>query len=75
MHDMTEVKLEVVTADNYMDAFRLKLDPSQEDLVADNVSSLAQAYVYDYARPFLLYSGDQAVGFVMLSVEDIEDDG
>ena len=45
MHAMTKVKLKPITRDNYMDAFRLKVHPAQEDLVADNIGSLAQAYV------------------------------
>ena len=73
MHAMTKVKLKPITRDNYMDAFRLKVHPAQEDLVADNIGSLAQAYVFDYARPFGIYRGDEAVGFVMLSLEDIEE--
>jgi diamine N-acetyltransferase len=71
---MTEVKLETITTDNYLDVVRLKVSPSQEDLVANNLWSLAQAYVFDYASPFALYSEDRAVGFAMLSLEDIKDD-
>ncbi len=72
---MTEVKLEKVTLDNYVAVFGLKVHPSQEDLVADNVSSLAEAYVSEHARPFALYAQEndesQPVGFVMLSDEDL----
>lgn len=72
---MTEVKLEKVTPENYGALFRLKVHPTQEHLVATNVESLAEAYVYDHARPFALYAeGSNAlVGFVMLSVEDLHE--
>ena len=70
---MTEVKLKSITPDNYLDVVKLKLRPDQEDLVASNLWSLAQAYVFNHARPLALYSDGRPVGFAMLSHEDIRE--
>lgn len=61
------VSLRPITADNFMEAFRLKLRSDQEKFVSHPIRSLAQAYVYrDQCQPFGIYDGDRMVGYVMV---------
>jgi diamine N-acetyltransferase len=60
------VSLVEVTADNYRDAFRLKVRPDQERFVAPNTGSLAQAHFHPEAWYRLLHAGSTPVGFAML---------
>ncbi len=56
-----------ITEDNFIDAFNLKLKDGQERFVSHPVRSLAQAYVYrDQCQPFVIYSGEMMVGYVMV---------
>ncbi len=65
------VELREWTRDTYRNAFALKVKEHQNGFVADNVGSLAQALFHEEARPLGCYAGELAVGFVMLSVEDV----
>lgn len=59
--------LQPITADNFTDAFRLKVRADQEKFVSHPIRSLAQAYVYrDQCQPFGIYDGDRMVGYVMV---------
>ena len=69
--DLPAVELREWTRETYRVAFGLKLAEGQKEFVAENTGSLAQAYFHEEARPLGLFAGDLAVGFVMLSVEDI----
>lgn len=61
------VSLRPITADNFTDAFRLKVRADQEKFVSNPIRSLAQAYVYrDQCQPFGIYDGDRMVGYVMV---------
>ncbi len=70
--DLPAVELREWTRENYAMAFGLKLGEGQTDFVAENTGSLAQAYFHEEARPLGLFAGELAVGFVMLSVEDVD---
>ena len=62
---MTELK--IITEENFIDAFNLKLAPGQEKYVSHPIRSLAQAYVYrDQCRPFGIYAEGKMVGYVMV---------
>ncbi len=62
---MTELK--PITAENFLDAFHLKLAPGQETYVSHPIRSLAQAYVYrDQCQPFGIYAAGKMVGYVMV---------
>jgi diamine N-acetyltransferase len=63
-----DVKLKDVTADNWRAVAGLKLDAEQEDLVASNVYSLAEAQFDPDARPRAVYAGKRVVGFLMYDV-------
>jgi|1185.fasta_scaffold1106300_2 diamine N-acetyltransferase len=67
-----DVKLADVTAKNWRAVVRLKLDPSQEDLVASNLYSLAESKFDPSARPRAIYAGSRIVGFLMYDVVDGE---
>jgi diamine N-acetyltransferase len=60
-----EVDLKDVTAGNWSAVAGLELDPTQEDLVASNVESLAEAQSDPDARPRAVYAGERLVGFLM----------
>lgn len=59
------VRLEPVTAANRKAVLALALATSQEDLVADNASSLKEAKADKDARPRAIVAGDRVVGFLM----------
>ena len=62
-----EVSLREVNKDNLRQIFRLKVSPRQEDFVASNAVSLAQAYFdRDNAWFRAIYAGETPVGFLML---------
>lgn len=60
------VSLRPVTSDNLSAVMRLKVAPGQEQFVAPNTVSLAQAAYEPLAWVRAIYAGDTAVGFVML---------
>ena len=62
---MTELR--AITEENFLDAFRLRLAPGQEDFVSHPIRSLAQAYVYrDQCQPFGIYAKGKMIGYVMV---------
>lgn len=67
---MSNVKLKDVTAKNWRAIARLELAPDQEDLVADNLHSIAESKFDPDARPRAIYAGDQPVGFLMYDASD-----
>ena len=61
------IELKAITEDNFIDAFKLRLAPGQEDYVSHPVRSLAQAYVYrDQCQPFGIYAEGKMIGYVMV---------
>ncbi len=60
------VSLRPVTAENVYDVMRLHVTKEQEQFVADNARSLAEAAYNPYAWPRAIYAGETPVGFVML---------
>jgi diamine N-acetyltransferase len=60
------VSLRPVTAENVYDVMRLRVSKEQEQFVADNARSLAEAAYNQYAWPRAIYAGETPVGFVML---------
>ena len=62
---MTELK--PIIAENLNEVLALRIEDSQAGFVSSVAESLAQAYAYrDTAFPFAVYSGHEAVGFIML---------
>jgi diamine N-acetyltransferase len=64
-----KVKLKKVTADNWEAVVELELRGSQEDLVASNLYSVAEAQFDPDARPRAIYAGKRVVGFLMYDVQ------
>ena len=61
------INLRIITEENFIDAFNLKLAEGQEKYVSHPVRSLAQAYVYrDQCQPFGIYNDDKMIGYVMV---------
>jgi len=74
---MSKIALRPITKDNYRDALRLKVKPTQETFVAPNAVSLVQAQyeVEDHGVPYGIYADDKMVGFIMTSEpEDIAEE-
>jgi diamine N-acetyltransferase len=62
--------LKQITEDNFSECLNLKVEESQEDFVASNIYSLAQAWLYpNNARPFAIYNDEEMVGFLMLDID------
>jgi diamine N-acetyltransferase len=59
------VTLRPLTRDNLWAVVDLKLHPGQEQFVADNIDSIANAYVEPTFVPLVVYAGDELVGFAM----------
>ncbi|MBO4305965.1 MAG: GNAT family N-acetyltransferase [Clostridia bacterium] len=61
------IELKIISEDNFIDAFNLKLAPGQENFVSHPIRSLAQAYVYrNQCQPFGIYAEGKMVGYVMV---------
>lgn len=67
------VELRDVTGKNWRAVIGLKLHPEQEDLVASNLYSIAEAQFDPEARPRAVYAGGRAVGFLMYDVHQRKD--
>lgn len=66
-HSASAVTLQEVNRENLGDVLRLKVAPAQEQFVATNAVSIAQAYFYPEAAWFrAVYADDTPIGFVML---------
>lgn len=64
--------IEKVFEETFRDVIRLKVAKGQEQYVAENVYSLAQAWLYEEATPFAILDGDTVVGFLMLDWDEDE---
>jgi diamine N-acetyltransferase len=70
------VRLVPITKDNVGDVFALTVAAGQEDYVAANAWSLAQAYAeYSIAWPRAIVADDTVVGFLMLEIDPEEENG
>lgn len=70
------VQLVHITKDNVADVFDLAVAPGQEEHVATNAWSLAQAYAeYSIAWPRAIAADGEVVGFLMLEVDPEEENG
>ena len=63
------VTLREITADNSSAVQALRVTPEQERFVSSVTESLVDAVEYAHANPWFraVYTGDEPVGFVMLS--------
>ena len=70
MPESTVVTLREVNDDNVQAVIDLSVSEDQQDFVAPNVKSLAQAFATTKVWVRAVYSGEEPVGFVMLSDDD-----
>ena len=64
---MRNIELIRIDENNFIQAFKLKLDKDQERFVSNPIRSLAQAYVYyNQCTPFGIIADDTMVGYVMV---------
>ena len=57
------IHIQEITADNFIDAIRLRVKPEQEGFVASNAASIAQSKFHTYLECYGIYDGDHMVGF------------
>jgi diamine N-acetyltransferase len=60
-----EITLRPVTSREFPAMVRLKVAPEQEEFVAPNLYSIAEAYVEPTWTPLAIYAGEEPVGFAM----------
>jgi len=72
---VAKVTLREITPDNFAECLRLKVADTQKTLVAPNVKSLAEAYVYPGMHPYAIYDASDGqpsespmVGFTMYEI-------
>ena len=63
------INLQIITKDNLSPIMKLKVKDDQQDQVASNAVSIAQAHYSDKAWFRGIYFDDTPVGFVMLSID------
>ena len=66
-----ELGLKDVTRENFWDICNLKVSLSQEEYVAANVVSIAEAYFSKTAWLRAIYLGSTPIGFIMLSKDTV----
>lgn len=66
------VSLKEVNESNFKTIVGMKLDEEQSKYVASNVYSLAQAWLYEEARPYAIYNDEEVIGFMMLDWDEKE---
>ncbi|WP_367005722.1 GNAT family N-acetyltransferase [Streptococcus sp. ZY19097] len=68
------IKLKDITLENYWELLSLCVSKEQENFIASNAVSLAEAYVYekngDSVMPYAIYDGTDLIGFVMLAYDE-----
>ena len=69
---MSQISLQEITAETWRIAARLKVRSDQENFVASNVHSMAQAKYEPGLLPLAVYDGETMVGFVMYNEQPFE---
>ena len=65
-HLMPEITLKPITNENLRPVIKLKVADDQNNFVAPNVQSIAQAYVNPTWQPLAIYADADLVGFTLL---------
>ena len=66
----TGVSLRTITRANFRAVMRLSVSQEQQNYVAGNWVSVAEAYVEESFQPFSIYHGHEPVGFTMYGYDD-----
>ena len=64
------VTLREITMNNFRECIDLKVGPGQENFVAPNIYSLAEAKADGVSIPLAIYADDTMVGFVMFNYDE-----
>lgn len=68
------ITLKEVTLQNYWEVLSLSVSKEQEDFIAPNAVSLAEAFVYDKNGdaifPFAIYDDNKLIGFTMFAYDE-----
>lgn len=64
------IALRPITPENFNAVVQLKVRENQQNFVASNVFSIAQASLYDAWQPQAVYADDTLVGFVLWGIDD-----
>ncbi len=67
-----KITLREITPQNFQQCIDLKVADGQENFVAANLMSIAQAKIYPTANPLAVYHKDEMVGFVMFGFDPDE---
>ncbi|GLB61670.1 GNAT family N-acetyltransferase [Cytobacillus sp. NCCP-133] len=70
-----KVRIGAVTADNWYDCCLLELAEDQKVYMEPNAVSIAQSKFETTLKPYAIYLGDKAVGFLMYNTVQEELDG
>lgn len=73
------ISLRKITFDNFIECIKLQPKEEQEEFVASNLYSLAEAYIalsngYSIPMPYAIYDDETMVGFIMLSYDEADED-
>lgn len=68
-----KITLREITPQNFRECIDLKVADGQENFVAANVVSIAQAKIYPTANPLAVYHEEEMVGFVMYGFDTDEE--
>ncbi len=66
------ITLQAITPQNFRQCIDLRVADGQENFVAANLMSIAQAKIYPTANPLAVYHEDEMVGFVMYGFDTDE---
>lgn len=69
---MANVELRELTKDSYLPFIKMQVAEAQKNFVASNAASMAQAHFHEDAWFRGIYSSDEPVGFVMLSIKSAD---
>jgi len=70
---LDSVHLDEITFENYIEAAFLSVHPEQEEFIATNSFSMAQAHYQPTCHPLCITADQNMVGFLMYNTEDIDD--
>ncbi len=69
-----EITLQEINEDTLWSVIDLDVTDEQKKYVASNAISIAEAHFSDFAWFRAIYAGEQAVGFVLLFIDEKEDE-
>jgi diamine N-acetyltransferase len=59
------IRFDRVTSENFEAVIQLRMKEDQQDLMENNLYSLAEAKVFDYLEPRAIYDDEKLIGFIL----------